>query len=286
MVAPGPYHGLSLPPNPERGVLVVACGPEEDPNVGQAADVYADELLALFWTLQDHGVLVNVCNVHGGRSGVKPSSDEFKRRYEEDQDDREQLEMCCISLDRASCLQFDARVYDAVVVMPGDDLPNNELVMKLVDGACKMNKFVASVGTGLAALVAARRWDQGEAGPPVPLLRGKRVCHWEDGLTRASVTAGSVPFSVEEKLHEVGAVVDPNGEMVVRDGRVFTAASPRDAAALAQVLLEAVSPRDERWVLIHNYYASVGGRPGDPMPEKDPQLPPPPAEAARAFEIK
>ena len=120
------------------------------------------------------------------------------------------------------------------------DFARSETLAKLVGRTFDAGGIVAAVCHGPAGLIAAVRAD----GRPV--VEGLRVNAFTDAEEAAVKLTDVVPFALETRLRELGAIFEsgPNfTSYAVRDGRLVTGQNPQSAEAVAQLLVEALGER-------------------------------------------
>jgi putative intracellular protease/amidase len=132
----------------------------------------------------------------------------------------------------------------AAVFLPGGhapmaDLTCDEHLGALLRAADATAKPVAALCHGVAALLSARvpsgRW----------LYSGRALTAFSDEEEQQGGYGDRIPFSVERRLREHGAViipVTPWTSDVVVDGTLITGQNPQSSAATAKALLAALRP--------------------------------------------
>lgn len=136
---------------------------------------------------------------------------------------------------------MDAASFDAVFFPGGHgtmwDLPVDAGVKAAVETAYAAGKLIASVCHGAAGLVSARRAD-GKA-----VVEGHRINSFTDAEEEAVGLAAVVPFRLETRLRELGALFEaaPNWQaFAVRDRQFVTGQNPQSSALVAHLLLQAL----------------------------------------------
>ncbi|KAH7099223.1 ThiJ/PfpI [Auriculariales sp. MPI-PUGE-AT-0066] len=141
--------------------------------------------------------------------------------------------------------QVDPLRYDAVFYPGGHgpviDLPFNALNAKIASTIFQNGKIVSAVCHGPAyvmrALVGATDADGNS------IFKGRKsnaFTNVEEELFKGTTW---VPFSVEDKIKELGGIwqfAEPQGVFVVRDGNLITGQNPYSATAVGEALLAAL----------------------------------------------
>ena len=114
------------------------------------------------------------------------------------------------------------------------DFPTSDPLGALLAAALAAGRPVAAVGHGAACLLAP-----GPDGRAV--AAGRRVTGSTDAEEKAAGRTGGVPFSLEARLREAGALFEAKGvllENVVRDGTLVTGQNAGSAARTVRVFLD------------------------------------------------
>ena len=213
---------------------------------GRATGFHFDELAAPYWALVDAGHDVTLASVAGGAAVHDPSSlaaDPDERpaavaRFLADPDAMAKLS-ATLPIEAAMQARPDA------VFLPGGhgtmfDFARSEPLAKLVGRTFDAGGIVAAVCHGPAGLIGAVRAD----GRPV--VEGLRVNGFTDAEEEAVNLTDVVPFALETRLRELGAVFEsgPNfTSYAVRDGQLVTGQNPQSAEAVARLLVAALGER-------------------------------------------
>ncbi|GIJ48248.1 dimethylallyltransferase [Virgisporangium aliadipatigenens] len=135
--------------------------------------------------------------------------------------------------------EMKAADYDAVF-LPGGHGPMQDLATDadlgaLLHDANARHQPVAALCHGPAALLSTTTTDAGFA------YAGRRLTVFTDAEERAGGLGDTVPYLVESRLRELGAIVEAGAawsSTVVVDGTLVTGQNPQSSAAVAQALLE------------------------------------------------
>lgn len=115
------------------------------------------------------------------------------------------------------------------------DLPDNPEVQRLVAEFAQADKVLASVCHGPACLVGALLRDG------TPVVKGRKVTAFTDDEERAVELDRHMPFLLETRLRELGAVFVPAAnwqDNVVVDGKLVTGQNPQSSASAAWAVIE------------------------------------------------
>lgn len=138
----------------------------------------------------------------------------------------------------------DLASYDAVFFVGGHgtmwDFPGSASVKRAGEVVYRNGGVVAAVCHGPAALVGMTTAEG------VALVGGRRIAAFTNDEEDAVGLTGAVPFLLETRLRELGAVVEaaPNFEVnVVVDGRLVTGQNPASATATAEAVVRIMGSR-------------------------------------------
>lgn len=203
---------------------------------------WAEEVVTPHRALTAAGLTVDVATP-GGRvptvdalslseqGGVAADAAADQRAYLAQLDLSQPLTLADLDLDR----------YDAVFI-PGGHAPMADLVADadlaaLLRTADQDAKPVAALCHGVAALLSADAADGGW------LYAGRALTGFSDVEEAQGGYGERIPFSVEARLRERGAVIAPAAPWsseVVTDGTLITGQNPQSSAATAEALLAAL----------------------------------------------
>ncbi|WP_010664098.1 type 1 glutamine amidotransferase domain-containing protein [Marinilabilia salmonicolor] len=115
------------------------------------------------------------------------------------------------------------------------DFPQNETLAGIAARIYKNQGVVSAVCHGPAGLVNIKLSDGGY------LVDGKKVAGFSNAEEKAAGLLQVVPFLLEDKLKERGAIYSEGAkftEHAVRDGRLVTGQNPQSATKMAEMVLE------------------------------------------------
>lgn len=233
---------LQMEKHMNKKVLMIVTSNGKMGNTGKSTGLWAEEFAVPYYALLDAGVEVDLASPAGGTAPMDPASLKEKGRNEHAverylSDAEAQAKIAATR----KATEVDATQYDAIFFPGGHgtmwDLPVDAGVTRAVEQADAAGKIIASVCHGAAGLVTARRVD----GKPV--VAGRKVNSFTDAEEDAVGLTGVVPFRLESRLRELGAIFEgaPNWQpFAVRDGRLITGQNPQSSGLVAQKVLEAL----------------------------------------------
>lgn len=210
-------------------------------DTGKATGFHWVEMATPYYALKDAGYDVTLSSVVGGRPPSDPSSADPEERADDvtrflkDADAMEALEMTTPLAD------ITATDYDIVYIPGGHgtmwDLAQTKAVGEKIAAAYEAGAVVGSVCHGPAALTECYLSDG------TPLVQGKKVNSFTDSEERTVGLEDVVPYLLESRLRERGAVFEKNdedfGSHVAQDGRLITGQNPTSVPDLAKALIAA-----------------------------------------------
>lgn len=196
--------------------------------------LWLEEFAVPYAEFKANGLDVEVASPRGGPAPVDPRSEPQAERADEWREARETLR------DTRRINEIDSYdPYDAVFLPGGHgtmfDLPDNVALQDLLSDFIAGGKPVAAICHGPAAFVNLRSAD-GQ-----PFVAGKRITAFTDGEEREVELADRMPFLLESRLRELGAlfVAEPNwSDHVERDGNLVTGQNPASSGSAARAVLE------------------------------------------------
>ncbi|WP_288806576.1 type 1 glutamine amidotransferase domain-containing protein [uncultured Novosphingobium sp.] len=203
--------------------------------------VWIEELTTPYYAFIDAGAEVDLASIAGGEVPLDPGSmaeaDRPKSvsRFLADSLTVEKLRHS-LKLDDLGPGSYDA------IFLPGGhgtmwDLPMSSALADLLSAAFASGKVVAAVCHGPAGLVSARD------GAGSPLVAGRKVSAFTNSEEEAAGLAESVPFLLETRLRDLGALYESGPDFqphAVRDGNLVTGQNPASSARVAELVLEAI----------------------------------------------
>ena len=204
-------------------------------DTGRATGYYLPEVTHPYLALTDAGVAVNIASPRGGRAPLDPASsgkeDPANARFLASPADAARLEQTL------RLAEVDPAGYRAVVFAGGHgtmwDFAGDRDIQRIAAAIDQAGGVVAALCHGPAALVNLTL-PSGDH-----LVRGKNLTGFSNAEEQAAGLAEVVPFALETRLVERGAVyhrADLWQEKVVVDGRLVTGQNPASAAALGRAV--------------------------------------------------
>lgn len=224
-------------------ILMIATSADKMTPGTEPTGVWLEELTTPYYAFRDAGADVTLASIAGGaipidQRSVNPDgeNDESVERYLNDETLKADVQKtpAFSSLDTA---KFDA------VFLPGGhgtmfDYPLSDGLARLVERFDAAGKIVAAVCHGPAGLVSAKKADG------TPLVAGRRVSAFTDSEERAVGLEEAVPFLLESRLKELGALHEGGPDFkpyAVRDGNLVTGQNPASATQTAGLVMEALN---------------------------------------------
>lgn len=226
--------------DPANTILIIVTSNGKLGDTGKPTGFHWEELTTPYYAFQDAGYEVEFASPEGGQPPYDP------RSLKDDEAERPQSVRRFLSDETAQGrLKASKRLDDvsmddyAAVYLPGGhgtmwDMPDNEVVHRLLQQADQQGKPIGSVCHGPAAFVGAAGAD-GQ-----PLVSGREVNAFTDEEEKAVQLDQVVPFLLESKLRELGAKfknADKFQPCVVADGNLITGQNPASCAGVAEQLL-------------------------------------------------
>lgn len=205
---------------------------------GEPTGVWLEEFAVPYLALTAAGHTVTVASVAGGAVPVDPNS--------APQDDQRAAwaEAIAALEDTPAFDTVDTAAFDAVYLPGGHgtvfDMPYNRKLHDLLADFEAGGRVVAAVCHAPAVFAGMRR-DDG-----TPWIAGRTVAAFTDSEERAVQGEAKVPFLLESRLKELGAIHDGAADFTpkaVRDGLLVTGQNPQSSHAVAELMLAALAER-------------------------------------------
>lgn len=132
---------------------------------------------------------------------------------------------------------MSASDFDAIFI-PGGlgvmyDMPENQILGKLLSEAWAQGKVVSAVCHGPGALLSAKTVD-GD-----PLIKGKKVTGFTNTEEEATGNVQNVDYLLEDKMKEVGGLYDRGADwtsFALQDGKLVTGQNPQSSRKVAEMV--------------------------------------------------
>ncbi|MEL7138693.1 MAG: type 1 glutamine amidotransferase domain-containing protein [Pseudomonadota bacterium] len=214
---------------------------------GEATGIWLEELTTPYYAFSDAGAEVTLASIKGGAIPLdqrslapKGENDASVERYLDDPAFQQAVAQS-LPLTEVAGL---AASFDALFLPGGHgtmfDYPDSAELTELIEGFDRAGKVVSAVCHGPAGLVAAKSTDG------TPLVAGRSVAAFSDSEEHAVGLQDAVPFLLESRLRELGAVIAPAPDFqayAVRDGNLVTGQNPASAEKTAALVMEALAKR-------------------------------------------
>lgn len=220
-------------------ILMIATSAATMDDGKEKTGVWLEELTSPYYAFTDAGATVDVASIRGGAIPVDPRSvqadgenEASVERYLKDEALKERIS------NTPRFTDLDPSSYDALFLPGGHgtmfDYPRSEDLASLISRMNQDEKVIAAVCHGPAGLVNVRNPDGSH------FVAGRKVAAFTDSEERAVGLDEAVPFLLETKLKELGALHDAAPDFqphAVRDGRLVTGQNPASAAPAAELVL-------------------------------------------------
>jgi putative intracellular protease/amidase len=213
-------------------ILMVLTGVGQMPD-GEPTGLWLEEFAVPYQLFVDAGYEVVLATPEGGPVPVDPRSTTGETMPANG------AFALTLLQDTRPLRSVDLTAYDAVFFPGGHgtmfDLPNHPDVAATVAAFLPSGRPTALVCHGPAALVGV----VDDAG--VPLVRGRTLTAFSDSEERAVALDQAMPFLLETRLRELGAIVTPGPDFqakVVVDGNLITGQNPPSSEGAAQAVLK------------------------------------------------
>ncbi|WP_445680709.1 type 1 glutamine amidotransferase domain-containing protein [Radicibacter daui] len=194
--------------------------------------LWAEEHAVPYLALTAAGHEVVVSSIAGGRVPVDPKSNPTPEQ--------------ALAWNRPLALLADTPAFDTLetdgfdaVHMPGGhgavfDMPYNRKLHDLLFRFDETGRVISSLCHAPAVFAGMRRPDG------TPFIAGRHVAAFTDAEERAVGGVEKVPFLLETRLKELGAIHHPAADWAshaIKDGRLVTGQNPQSSAAAAALIL-------------------------------------------------
>jgi len=191
--------------------------------------VWSEECCGPYYVFKDAGHEVTVCSIAGGDIPVDKGS--LADNFITENDKRMEREGSGPLKNTPKLADQAVENFDIVFFSGGHgtcvDFPTDE-VGAVVDKVLAAGKVAAAVCHGPMALVKSTA------------IKGKKITCFSDTEEGMVKLTDKVPFLLETKLKELGAIVevgDPWGDKAVRDGNLVTGQNPQSSISTAKLCL-------------------------------------------------
>lgn len=225
----------------EPRILLVATSHSTVPDSDRTTGLWLSELVDPYWVFRDAGAKVDIATIAGGAPPIDPRSGkeaDLADAFRNDQTARAAFDQARPLADIAT------ESYDAIFLAGGHgtmwDFVDNAAMTERVNQMFRDGKVVAAVCHGPAGLLGATD-ASGQ-----PIVAGRKVTGFTDVEELVAGWSGLVPFSLEERLKQLGGDVTaalPFRAHAVRDGTLVTGQNPASSERAARLVLAALAER-------------------------------------------
>lgn len=198
--------------------------------------VWMEEFALPYLELVKNGIEMTIASPKGGAMPVDPRSlptPEQEKAWQS----AIQASKQTVQLSGVNATEFDA------IFLPGGhgpmfDLPGNPDLQRLLREFHEAGKIIAAVCHGPAGLVGATLADG------TPLVKDKVLTSYTDAEEVAAKLDQEVPFILEQRLRELGAIFiahENKADHVERDGKLLTGQNPNSSASIARAIITALN---------------------------------------------
>ncbi len=225
-----------------KKILMVVTSHATMGESGRSTGVWFEELSTPYYVFKDAGLDVEIASIKGGPVPFDPHSIEAGEarpasvtRFMNDPEAMQKAQ-ASMKLDAA-----DASNY-AAIFLPGGhgtmwDLPASATLAHLLSDAWAKEKVLAAVCHGPAGLVNVKDANG------TPLVAGREATGFSNSEEEAAGLTQSVPFLLEDRLRELGALYRKAPDFhahAIRDGRLVTGQNPASSEEAARLTLQAI----------------------------------------------
>lgn len=205
-------------------------------DISHPTGVWMEEFALPYLELAKNGVEITIASPKGGVMPIDPRSLPTSEQEKDWQSAIAASEQT-LKLSEVTSSEFDA------IFLPGGhgpmfDLPENLDLGRLLREFHDAGKIIAAVCHGPAGLVGATLADG------TPLVKDKILTAYTNSEEIAAKLDQEVPFILEQRLRELGAVFiahENKADHIERDGKLITGQNPNSSASIARALVTALN---------------------------------------------
>jgi putative intracellular protease/amidase len=226
----------------KRNVLFVLTSHDQLGTTGKKTGFWIEEFATPYYYFIDRNINVVVATPKGGQAPIDPKSNEPDFQTESTKRFFKDAASQKVLAETKKLSQVDEKAFDAIFYPGGHgpmwDLANDKSSIELINSFYGSNKPIAFVCHGPAALVNVKD-DTGAY-----VIAGKKVTGFSNTEEEAVQLTKVVPFSLEDKLKERGALYEKGGDwstFIVTDGLLLTGQNPQSSHLVAEHLLTMIN---------------------------------------------
>ena len=224
----------SLSAKEDKTILMLVTGVDKMTN-GKTTGLWLEEFAVPYNAFKKEGFKVEVVTPKGGVAPIDPRSNPSAEQAKAWKEAAQRLKST------KALAGIKADNFDAIFIPGGHgvmfDLATDKKSIKLIQDFDAQSKFIVAVCHGPGALVNVLR----KGG--TPLVKGKKVATFTDDEERAVKLDKDMPFLLETKLLQLGAIVEKRDLFkahAVQDGKLITGQNPASSEATAELLIKAL----------------------------------------------
>jgi putative intracellular protease/amidase len=219
---------------PKQPAILIIVTSHDRIDADHPTGLWLEEFALPYELFCEQGCQSTIASPKGGAAPIDPNSlaDGASERYPT---------AIAMLADTQPLGSLDPDHFDAVFFPGGHgtmfDLPHNGSVSRIVEAMARTGKMVAAVCHGPAGLIGAT------AGNGLPLVEGCKLTAFTNAEERAVELDGKMPFLLETRLQELGALFIEAPmwrDHTIRDGWLITGQNPQSSGSVAQALLDAL----------------------------------------------
>jgi len=225
----------------KRKILFVLTSHDQLGNTGKKTGFWMEEFATPYYYFIDKNIEVVVATPKGGQAPIDPKSNEPDFQTESTKRFFKDAVSQNVLAQTKKLSEINEKEFEAIFYPGGHgpmwDLANNKSSIALIKSFYIRNKPIAFVCHGSAALVNVKD-DNGRY-----LIAGKKITSFCNTEEEAVQLTKIVPFSLEDKLKERGAVYEKGADwssFTVTDGLLLTGQNPQSSHEVAEHILKMI----------------------------------------------
>jgi putative intracellular protease/amidase len=198
--------------------------------------VWMEEFAVPYLELLQNGVEMTIASPKGGEMPIDP------RSLPTPEQEKAWQSAMVAARQTVKLSDVDSADFDAIFLPGGHgpmfDLPENQTLQQLLREFQENGKIIAAVCHGPVGLVGATLSDG------TPLVKNRVLTSYTDAEEIAAQLDKEVPFSLEQRLRELGATFiahENKADHIERDGQLITGQNPNSSASIAKALAMALN---------------------------------------------
>jgi putative intracellular protease/amidase len=198
--------------------------------------VWLEEFAIPYLELSQNGIEMTIASPKGGEMPIDP------RSLPTPEQEKAWQSAMVAARQTVKLSDVDSADFDAIFLPGGHgpmfDLPENQTLQQLLREFQENGKIIAAVCHGPVGLVGATLSDG------TPLVKNRVLTSYTDAEEIAAQLDKEVPFSLEQRLRELGATFiahENKADHIERDGQLITGQNPNSSASIAKALAMALN---------------------------------------------